>query len=294
MLAVHPRSHLDKIESACVGLGPGETSYSLNEDNFECAETLAAAKLSSQACLTAVRKVIAGEYDRGYCIVRPPGHHAHSELIQGFCFLNNVAIAAKYAADRGQRVLIFDWDIHHGDGTQEVFYASNQVLFVSLHRFDRQTFYPRRADSAASFVGEGVGAGFNVNVAWETGKTANEADRSANEATDLGPNEYRLACDDLLFPIAADFQPDLILVSCGFDGAIHDKLGWSRLCPVAFYYMTRELVKICPKVVVIQEGGYNTDFLGQHASGVVKALLGLDSYGLATQADEDAGFVSVD
>ena len=95
-------------------------------------------------------------------------------------------------------------------------------------------------------------------------------------------------------PIAREFQPDVILISCGFDGAIHDELGWSKLCPLQYYQMTKELIKICPKVIVMQEGGYNTDFLGQHASGVTKALLGQTSYGELTQADRDAGFTEVE
>ena len=157
---------------------------------------------------------------------------------------------------------------------------------MSLHRYDNMTFFPKRADSGSAYIGTGTGAGFNVNVAWETGKVSNEEDRYDNELTDLGCNEYRLACDTLLFPVAREYKPDLILVSCGFDGAIHDQLGWSQLCPLMYYYMTRELMKICPKVVVLQEGGYNTDYLGQHASGVVKALLGNTEYGqTTTQAD---------
>ena len=86
----------------------------------------------------------------------------------------------------------------------------------------------------------------------------------------------------------------MILISCGFDGAVHDELGWSNLCPLEYYRMTKELMKICPKVVVMQEGGYNTDFLGQHASGVVKALIGHESYGELTQADVDVGFSGLD
>ena len=86
----------------------------------------------------------------------------------------------------------------------------------------------------------------------------------------------------------------MILISCGFDGGIHDELGWSQLCPLIFFYMTRELMKICPKLVVMQEGGYNTDFIGQHASGVVKALLGHEHYGEPTQADRDAGYTELE
>jgi len=124
-----------------------------------------------------------------------------------------------------------------------------------------------------------------VNVAFEKGYRDT-----------LGANEYKHACEELLLPIARQFEPDLILVSCGFDSAIHDPLGGSDLCPLGYYYMTTELLKICPKMVVCLEGGYNTDYLGQHASGVMKALKGFkpSDYGEPTQADLDAGFKSMD
>ena len=117
LLRVHEASHIEKIKSASERLEEGETSYELNEDNYECSKTYETARLSCQSCLTALDVVLDGSHDRGYCIVRPPGHHAHSDFIQGFCFFNNVAVAAKLAADRGNKVLIVDWDIHHGDGT---------------------------------------------------------------------------------------------------------------------------------------------------------------------------------
>ena len=155
---------------------------------------------------------------------------------------------------------------------------------MSLHRFDNQTYYPRREDGDASFIGEGPGRGFNVNVAWNTGLIVDEDDRMNNQVSSLGCNEYKLACEELLLPIAKQFKPDVILVSCGFDAGIHDPLGWSQLCPLMYYEMTRQLLEICPKMVVVLEGGYNTDYLGQHASGVVKALLGVqpDEYGEPT------------
>ena len=172
---MHTPDLLAKVERASAALSAGETSYTLAVDNYENMHTFMAAKKASQACIDAVEAVISDEesrYDAGYCIVRPPGHHAHSEDIQGFCFFNNVAIAAQYAVDKGKKVLIFDWDIHHGDGTQDIFYDSDQVLYMSLHRYDNMTFFPRREDSQVSYIGRDRGAGFNVNVAWQTGIVA--------------------------------------------------------------------------------------------------------------------------
>ena len=159
-------------------------------------------------------------------------------------------------------------------------------MLMSLHRFDNGTMYPRHKDGigAPSFIGEGKGAGYNINCAWNTGLVVNEEDREDNQVSELGCNEYKYACDKVLLPIAQQFEPDIILISCGFDAGIHDPLGWSKLCPIMYYHMTCELMKICPRVLAVLEGGYNPDFLGQHASGVIKALLGIpkEHYGKPT------------
>lgn len=130
-----------------------------------------------------------------------------------------------------------------------------------------------------------------MNVAWETGLEVDEMDRLNNKVSELGNLEYRYACDTLLFPIIEEFQPELIIISCGFDSAIHDFLGWSNVTPLMYHYMTTKLQKICPKVLVVQEGGYNIDYLGQHASGVVNALLD-NSAMEPTPADKDSGLVN--
>lgn len=210
---------------------------------------------------------------RGYCIVRPPGHHAKCSEAAGFCIFNNVAIAAKMARAEGKRVCIFDWDIHHGDGTQEEFYEDDQVLFVSLHRCDKRTFYPYNESMRAEFIGKGKGQYKNINIAWETGLVVDEEVRTNNTRSDLGNHEYRTACDMFLMPVVEEFKPDLIIVSCGFDGGIHDHLGWSNLTSMCYAYMTKRLIDICENVLVVQEGGYNVDLMGQHAFGLVRALL---------------------
>jgi len=201
-------------------------------------------------------------------------------------------LAAKIALDEPfnlKRVCIFDWDIHHGDGTQSMFYNDNRLLYVSLHRSDKLTFYPQKEIQQSQFIGEGEGKGFNVNVAWETGLVVDEFDRMSNKVSELGNVEYRYACDTLLFPIIEEYQPELIIVSCGFDSAIHDFLGWSNLTPMMYEYMTRRLGDICPKLLVVQEGGYNIDYLGQHASGVVNGLFSGAETLKPTPADLDGG-----
>lgn len=113
-------------------------------------------------------KVINNEHQRGVCVVRPPGHHAESDYPQGFCIFNDVAIAAEYAIQYHhlKKILIIDWDIHHGNGTQRMFESSNQVLYISLHRYDGGSFYPGTKDGDHTFVGENAGKGYSVNVPW--------------------------------------------------------------------------------------------------------------------------------
>ena len=129
---------------------------------------------------------------------------------------------------------------------------------MSLHRGNG--FFPSRPDMGAKDVGIKSGRGFNVNIEWTK--------------IGMGNREYRAACERVLFPIAKEYDPELIIVSCGFDSALHDQLGQMKVSPIMYYWMTKQLIEICPRVLVCQEGGYNTDYLGQHASGVVKALLG--------------------
>ena len=290
---VHSVKQIKKVETVSNNLSSDEAKNAPFESLYYCKDTFMAAKLAADACLSAVCQVLDEDCpeQRGYCIVRPPGHHAHAERYHGFCFFNNVALAATLAANQGKKVLIFDWDIHQGDGTQTIFYDSDRVMLMSLHRCDDLNFFPGRKDSLPQYTGNDGGKGYNVNVAWHTRRH-----NGKHGSMRLGSNEYRHACDEVLLPIAKEFNPDLILVSCGFDSAIHDQLGGAHLAPLGYYYMTQELLKICPQMIVILEGGYNTDYLGQHASGVVKALLDVppNEYGEPTQADKDAGFTTID
>jgi histone deacetylase 6 len=114
----------------------------------------------------------------------------------------------------------------------------------------------------AEFIGKNKGKYKNINIAWETGLIVDEENRDNNIRSDLGSQEYRMACDSFLFPVVEEFKPDLIIVSCGFDGAIHDHLGWSNLSAMVYAYMTKRLVDICDRVLVVQEGGYNVELLG--------------------------------
>jgi acetoin utilization deacetylase AcuC-like enzyme len=180
---------------------------------YLCRESGMAAQLASGSVIEATKRVLHNRIARACCVVRPPGHHALPSCAMGFCLFNHVAVAAQEARRRGwaQRVLILDWDVHHGNGTQKMFYDDESVLFFSIHRFDAGAFFPGGPDGDCSYVGEGDGRGKNINVAWP---------RSG-----AGDAEYRAVVDVLLRPIGLAFKPDIVLVSAGFDAAGGDPLG---------------------------------------------------------------------
>ena len=147
---IHSQDLVDLVRNSCAKLGEGEGSQCCNPavlEIYECKDSYEAALVSASAAVTGVRDILKGDHQRGYCIVRPPGHHAYHNQASGFCFFNNAALAAKIAIDQGlKKVCIFDWDIHHGDGTQSMFYNENRLLYVSLHRSDNLTFYPNKIE----------------------------------------------------------------------------------------------------------------------------------------------------
>lgn len=149
------------MRDSCAKLEDNQSTCDINPgygELYECKDTFNAAKVSAAATITATKAILDqnNNYERGYCIVRPPGHHAYHNLAAGFCFFNNVAIAVKVAMSEPynlKRVAIFDWDIHHGDGTQSLFYEDDGVLFISLHRTDKLTFYPGYPECKPEYIG---------------------------------------------------------------------------------------------------------------------------------------------
>ena len=198
-------------------LGPDErktlaesfNSVYMNEHSVDCG------LLSAGGVLTSVEAVVRGDTRSALAVVRPPGHHAEPDQPHGFCLFNNVAIAARFAIQNLgiQRVLILDWDIHHGNGIQRMFYADPNVLYISLHRYDNGKYFPGSEDANFDKVGEGAGSGYNVNIPWTGGRFC------------MGDPEYFLAFHNVVLPISHEFQPDLVLVSAGFDAAAGDPLG---------------------------------------------------------------------
>ncbi len=185
----------------------------LDPDTYTCRDSALAARLAAGGLIDLCAEVAGGRLENGFALLRPPGHHAEAGRAMGFCLFNNVAVAAKalQAAGAARRVLVVDWDLHHGNGTQHSFWEDPSVLYFSTHQFP---FYP--GTGAIDEVGAGAGRGFNVNVAWGEG---------------MGDAEYLDAFDRVLLPIARRFAPDFVLVSCGFDAADGDPLGGMRALP---------------------------------------------------------------
>src|SRR5439155_14320787 len=215
-----------------------------------------AAQLGAGAGLDAITRLDAGEADAAFCAVRPPGHHATPRRPMGFCLLNNIAIAAAALADRGEKVLIVDWDAHHGNGTQDAFYADGRVVYVSMHEYP---LYP--GTGRLDETGLGAGAGATVNLPFPAGATG---------------DTYRAAIDEVVVPIAERFSPTWVLLSAGFDGHRADPLTGLGLSAGDYGELTRRVVELVPagRRLVFLEGGYDLDALAASAGACVAALAG--------------------
>ncbi|XP_011903950.1 PREDICTED: histone deacetylase 7 isoform X13 [Cercocebus atys] len=211
-------------------------------------------------------KVASRELKNGFAVVRPPGHHADHATAMGFCFFNSVAIACRQLQQQSKasKILIVDWDVHHGNGTQQTFYQDPSVLYISLHRHDDGNFFP--GSGAVDEVGAGSGEGFNVNVAWTGGLDP-----------PMGDPEYLAAFRTVVMPIAREFSPDLVLVSAGFDAAEGHPapLGGYHVSAKCFGYMTQQLMNLAGGAVVLAlEGGHDLTAICDASEACVAALLG--------------------
>ncbi|VFQ97970.1 unnamed protein product [Cuscuta campestris] len=223
------------------------------------------AYLAAGSVIKAAEKVANGELQSSFAIVRPPGHHAEENEPMGFCLYNNVAIAASYLLNERRdlginKILIVDWDVHHGNGTQKTFWKDPRVLFFSVHRYEFGSFYPAGDDGSHLMIGEGSGAGYNINVPWESGC--------------CGDADYLAAWDHILIPVAKSFCPDLVIVSAGFDAAVGDPLGGCRVSPYGYSVMLSKLMEFAGgKIVMALEGGYNLDSIAKSVQACVEVLL---------------------
>ena len=261
-----------------VPLGRNKNSYTFQFDTYENKWTNHWAKLSAGSVIEVIDSLYADMIKSGFCIVRPPGHHAHATTAAGFWFFNNVGLAARYAQKNYgvKKVCIFDWDVHFGDGTSSIFESDPSVLFISPHRYENGKFYPGGAAGSAKKIGDHEGKGFNINIPFDV--------------AGMGNDEYIYVWENLAFPIIEEFEPDLILISAGFDSAEGDPLGGFKLNPAGYSYMTQRLMELWPKVVAVLEGGYDLDAITNCSEGVVRSLLGqklpIEEIGATESADQ--------
>ncbi|MGD9539376.1 histone deacetylase family protein [Methylocystis sp.] len=251
---VHPQSYLEALEQAA----PREGYAALDSDTLMCPDTIEAVWRAAGGAVAAVDEVMSGRADNAFVAARPPGHHAGARNPMGFCFVNNVAVAARHAqaAHGAERVAIVDFDVHHGNGTQEIFWSDETALFCSTHQ---APFYPGTGGRNETGAHDNI-----VNAPLFAGSTG---------------DVFREALDDRILPRLRAFAPDLILVSAGFDAHERDPLGGLRLREVDFGDATKRLMEIADKrcggrIVSMLEGGYDVDALSRCVSAHVLALMG--------------------
>lgn len=257
LLAVHDAEHVDHVLSL-----KGQSAQ-LDPDTAMSPGSAEAALLAAGAAAQATLEVLEGPATNAFALVRPPGHHAERDRAMGFCLFNNVAVAAEVARKHGaERVLILDWDVHHGNGTQHTFAGRRDVLFCSSHQFP---YYP--GTGAPDEVGEGNARGFTVNVALPGGQR---------------DSEYGAVFHDVFLPIARQFKPDLVLVSAGFDPHLADPIGGMNVSERGFAAMASAVKQLATetcggKLVLLLEGGYDLDGLAQSVHACVEVLSGARS-----------------
>ncbi|QIX02429.1 hypothetical protein AMS68_007946 [Peltaster fructicola] len=300
---VHSQDHLAEVANLKTLTNTELEQYEngdLHCSLYACNTTEQAAKLAAGGTIDLCKAIMRGELKNGFAVVRPPGHHAEPQGPRGFCWYNNVSIAAKaLLADpelECTKILVIDWDIHHGNGIQAAHYDSDDVLYISLHRNDFN-FYPKgtswpknetRIDverdnesyGNRSKLGVDKGLGYNINIPWSQGG--------------MGDGDYIYAFDQVVLPIAREYQPDIIIVASGFDAAAGDTLGRCHVSDGCYAYLTHALMGVCSKVAVVLEGGYNMLSISLSAVGVVKALLGRELPRMANSLPSVYGVYDVD
>lgn len=248
---IHTRSYIE-----CVARTAGEAFVALDADTAATPDSYDVARLAVGGLCNAIDSVLSGEVDNAFALVRPPGHHAGAGNAAGFCLFNNVAIGAMHAITKHKmnRILIVDFDLHHGNGTQEQFYEDKRVLYFSTHQYP---YYP--GTGSLEEIGMRKGMGFNVNVPLSAG-----ADNA----------QYVKIFRKILYPLSIKFKPELVLISAGLDPYYRDPLGGMKVTPEGFAYMTRILMDIADqccggRVVMTLEGGYHLTGLAESIKAVL-------------------------
>jgi acetoin utilization deacetylase AcuC-like enzyme len=252
LMRVHPASHLERLKRSSPELG----IVHLDPDTAMCPHTWPAALRSAGAGVMAVDLVMAGEVQNAFCAVRPPGHHAERSNAMGFCFFNNIAVAAKHAlaAHKLSRVAIIDFDVHHGNGTEDCLKNNEQVLMVSVFQ---HPFYP--------YSGTDSPAPNMLNVPLASGADS---------------EEFRNVVSDVWLPRLREFKPEMIFISAGFDGHYEDEMGGMKLLEKDYAWVTEQLKRVAretaqDRIVSILEGGYSLSALARSVAAHVRVLADL-------------------
>lgn len=221
-------------------------------------------KLSAGGAIETCKAVLDGRVKNAIAVIRPPGHHAEVNQTMGFCLFNNTCVASRVCQNMFEgcrKILILDWDVHHGNGCQKAFYTDPNILYISLHVHQGGKFYPAGPEGGMDRCGAGPGEGYNVNIPWET--------------KGMGDGDYMYAFQHVVMPIATSFDPDFVIVSAGFDAAAGDELGGCNVTPPCYAHMTHMLMSLAQgKVAVCLEGGYNFRAISRSALAVTRTLMG--------------------
>jgi acetoin utilization deacetylase AcuC-like enzyme len=266
---VHDEAYLERIADTA------GRAAKLDPDTYTSPESVEIAHLAAGAAIDAVGLVVGGSHRRGLALVRPPGHHAEADRAMGFCLYNNVAVAVAHAKTLGvSKVAVLDYDVHHGNGTQHMFESDPDVLYVSVHQ---SRFYPGTGEVGE--VGRGAGAGFTVNLPLEVG------------AVD---EDYRVVFSEVVVPVVRQFQPDLVVVSAGFDAHERDPIAGMRVTTSGFAAMTMDVLNVAEeccagRLVAVTEGGYDLRAFGDCLRQVVRVL---SSHGAGTAEWPAAGAIA--
>jgi acetoin utilization deacetylase AcuC-like enzyme len=252
---IHTPSYVEYIAGTA-----GQHSVFLDPDTATSPETYSIAKLAVGGVCNAIDSVIEGKADNAFALVRPPGHHAEKDAAAGFCIFNNIAIGAMHAIlkHRLKRILIVDWDLHHGNGTQHSFYSDPRILYFSTHQYP---YYP--GTGSLQEIGQGKGEGYTINVPLRGG---------------AGDASFVKIFRKILEPVALEFNPEMVLLSAGFDIYFQDPLGSMRVTPEGFAALTRILLEIADsccrgRLVAVLEGGYHIAGLTKSVKAVLEEML---------------------